>query len=614
MKLRLPSLDQIAAGARDAVLRFPGPVLAAVVATVAAFQLIADTPGKDEQPAVRLLTSALLALPLGVAGTVALERRLGGSAARRHLAALGGVLLAALVIPLYWIGFAGWTDTIRATRFAQLAILFHLLVACLPFLGRREPNAFWQFNRRIFERFLLGGIYAAALFFGLALALVALDQLFGMDVPERTYARLWVLMALLFHPLFFLGGVPRDVEALEADSSWPGGLRAFARFVLVPLTTLYLLILTAYFVKVVFTGQWPSGWIGWLVSGAAAVGILTLLLSGPPATRHEAPWAALFERWFWPAVLPAAVMLALAVGKRVGQYGITERRYFLAVLTAWLLVTAMVFTFRRRHGLIFIPISLAGLTAITFAGPWGAYAVSKRSQFGRLESLLASAGALEGGRVTKVPAGVTIEAGGQAANVIHYLVDTHGPRPLVEWLAAREFTVPDLPADTTRYAGSHTGPILTALGLQGFPADGRPQHVWVNRSPESAVDVAGWDWMVPLRQRAPSDTLWPQGDSLAAGLGVDQRSLEVRRGGALVAGVPLGAAIDTIAAWRLRGTQGNPPDALLEARAPDGTAMVYIRQVGLRDSAGVWRAEQFDGVVLVKREQGAVPAMPGSGR
>jgi hypothetical protein len=42
--------------------------------------------------------------------------------------------------------------------------------------------------------------------------------------------------------------------------------------------------------------------------------------------------------------------------------------------------------------------------------------------------------------------------------------------------------------------------------------------------------------------------------------------------------------------------------------------MVYIRQVGLRDSAGVWRAEQFDGVVLVKREQGAVPAMPGSGR
>ncbi len=600
MRLRLPSIDQIAAGTRDAVLRFPAPVLAAVLATVAAFQLIADTPGTSEEPAIRLLLASLLALPLGVAGTVGLERRLGGSAAGR----LGGIAIAALVIPLYWIGFAGWTDTIRATRFAQLAILFHLLVACLPFLGRREPNAFWQFNRRIFERFLLGGIYAAALFFGLALALVALDQLFGMDIPERTYARLWVLMALLFHPLFFLAGVPRDVEALEADNAWPGGLRAFARFVLVPLTTLYLLILTAYFVKVVTTSQWPSGWIGWLVSGAAAVGILTLLLSGPPATRHEAPGAALFERWFWPAVLPAAVMLALAVWKRIDQYGITERRYFLAVLTIWLFVTAAAFTWRRQRGLFFIPASLAVLAAVTFLGPWGAYRMSQRSQLGRLEVLLDSLGALEGGRITKVPAGADVRLGGEASNVVRYLVETHGGRPMVEWLGARDLAVGDLPADTVRHAGAHVQPVLAALGLESFPVGDRPQWLWANRGPEGAVDVTGYDWLVPLRQRAPSDTVWPGGDTLAAGLSLDQRGIEVRRGGAMVTAVPLGAALDSLAAWRLRTPQGNPPDSLLRVLAPDGGAMVHIRQLGIRDSAGSWRAQQFEGEVLVKRGTG----------
>ncbi len=601
MRLRLPSLDQIAAGTRDAVLRFPGPVLAAVLATVAAFQLIADTPGRDEQPALRLLTSALLALPLGVAGTVALARRLEG-----RKAGWLGIAVAALVIPLYWLGFPRWTETLQATRFFQLALFFHLLVACLPFLGRREPNAFWQFNRRIFERFLLGGIYAAALFFGLALALVALDQLFGLAVPDRTYARLWVVMALLFHPLFFLAGVPRVIEELEADNSWPGGLRAFARFVLVPLTTLYLLILTAYFVKVVVTGQWPSGWIGWLVSGAASVGILTLLLSGPPATRQEAPWAALFERWFWPAVLPAAVMLALAIGKRIDQYGLTERRYFLALLTAWLFATAVAFTIRRRRGLIFIPVTLAALAAVTFVGPWSAYAVSKRSQFARLETLLDSLGALEGGTLTKVAKGANADAGSQAASVVRYLVSTHGPRATVEWLAARDFTVPDLPPDTTRHVGAHAEPIITALGLQGFRSEGRAGWVWVNRPPEGAVDVTGYEWLVPLRQRVPSDTVWPAGDTLAAGLGLDHRSVEVRRGGALVAAIPLGETIDSIAAWRLRNAQENaPPDSLLVARAPDGRAMVHIRQAGLRDSLGVWRAEQFDGEVLVKGEGGA---------
>ena len=369
---------------------------------------------------------------------------------------LGGLLIAALVIPLYWLGFPRWTETLQASRFVQLAILIHLLVACVPFLGRREPNAFWQFNRRIFERWLLGAVYAAALFAGLVLALVALDKLFGMDVPDRTYARLWATMAFLFHPLFFLAGMPWDLGALETDDSWPGGLRAFARFVLVPLTTIYLVILTVYFVKVVVTGQWPSGWIGWLVSGAASVGILTLLLSGPPATRHEAPWASLFERWFWPAVLPAAVMLLLAIWKRIDQYGITERRYFLAILALWLLGIAIAFTIRRRLQLIFIPVTLAAVAAATFAGPWGAYDSSKRSQFARLETVLGSLGALSGGRLTKVAEGTDADAAAEAANIVRYLVQTHGPRPMVQWLAARDFTVSDLPPDTTRYIGSHT--------------------------------------------------------------------------------------------------------------------------------------------------------------
>jgi hypothetical protein len=116
------------------------------------------------------------------------------------------------------------------------------------------------------------------------------------------------------------------------------------------------------------------------------------------------------------------------------------------------------------------------------------------------------------------------------------------------------------------------------------------------------VDVTGFDWLVPLRQRAPSDPIWPAGDTLAAGLGMDGRSLEVRQGGALVSEIGFATLIDTLVAWRLRTPEGEAaPDSLLVARSPDGSSVVYIRHVGLRESDGVWRAEQFDGVVLVRR-------------
>ena len=85
MRLHLPSLDQIGAGTRTALVRFPGPVLASVLATIAAFQWIADR-GTGDEPAMRLLTSALLAIPLGVAGTVALERWLRSTIVAHALA------------------------------------------------------------------------------------------------------------------------------------------------------------------------------------------------------------------------------------------------------------------------------------------------------------------------------------------------------------------------------------------------------------------------------------------------------------------------------------------------------------------------------------------------
>jgi hypothetical protein len=54
--------------------------------------------------------------------------------------------------------------------------------------------------------------------------------------------------------------------------------------------------------------------------------------------------------------------------------------------------------------------------------------------------------------------------------------------------------------------------------------------------------------------------------------------------------------------WRLRTPHADvPPDSLLVARAADGSAVLYTRLVGLRDSAGVWHVEHVDGEVVVRR-------------
>ena len=144
---------------------------------------------------------------------------------------------------------------------------------------QRLELAHGRLDRQGQGRVAVGGLCSGA-----AIALAALDKLFGVDVPGTGYLRLWFTFGFVFNTWFFLGGVPRDFAALEASRDYPAGIKAFTQYVLLPIVAVYLVILTAYLVKVLPTWNWPSGWIGWLVSSVAAAGILSLRLVHPAAT------------------------------------------------------------------------------------------------------------------------------------------------------------------------------------------------------------------------------------------------------------------------------------------------------------------------------------------
>lgn len=330
------------------------------------------------------------------------------------------------------VGRLGWQ--VRALRYAQLSLGAHLLVAFVPFVRTGELNGFWQYNRTLFLRVLITGIYSAVLFAGLSIALVAIEQLFGVDWYHEVYLDLFLTIAFIFTTWFFAGGVPRDVGELEFLDDYPRGLKVFAQFVLIPLVTIYLTILTAYFVKVVITTEWPSGWIGWLVSSVSVVGILSILLTHPIRGREENRWIATYGRGFWLVMLPAIVMLLLAIWKRIAQYGVTEPRYILVVLTLWLAAMAVLYGIVRSQNIKLLPLSLCALAIITFGGPWGAYTVSRNSQTQRFAELLERNGMLDDGRAVAASADVSLEDRQELSGSLTYLLATHGTSHLTELL------------------------------------------------------------------------------------------------------------------------------------------------------------------------------------
>lgn len=314
---------------------------------------------------------------------------------------------------------------------------FHLLAAFSGFYMYEEINGFWQFNKVLFLRFLTSGLYAAVLYMGLACALLAVQELFGVEINGKVYADLYVVIAGLFNTVFFLGGVTKPLEDLNTDTSYPKGLKVFTQYVLIPLVTIYLLILYAYTLKILVQMNLPKGWVANLIIGFSVAGIFSLLLVYPIREQVENKWLKAFSRFYYFSLLPLIVLLFVAIGTRISAYGVTLERYMVAMLGVWLAVITLYFVFSKQKNIILIPVTLCLFFFGSIIGPWGIFQVSERSQLKRLYTLLEKNEAIVNGKVhllsQQKAQQVKIKDVNQVNSILEYLGNNHGFAGMTDW-------------------------------------------------------------------------------------------------------------------------------------------------------------------------------------
>jgi hypothetical protein len=473
--VRFPSIVTLSHRAGEVLRRFPWTL---AIGGFTAATAIAATTHHGNHDWARLAMVAALGLPLSVALTLFAEER-GWPASRAALLNATGIAL----LGLFYLAWPGPERKHEAIRYFQLNASLHLLVAVLPFFGRRETAAFWQYNRRLFLGFLRAAVFSAVLYLGLVVALVALDKLFGVHVPPELYARLYFVIVFVINTWIFLAEVPRDVPRLVDDTSYPRVLKVFAQYILTPLVFIYLLLLLAYLVKIVAGGEWPSGWIGWLVTSVAVAGLLGFLLVHPLRDDPEESWIRTYTRWLFVGLIPASIMLLVAFWKRVLPYGLTELRLLGVLLGFWLLVMAVSYTLRPDAGIKRIPVTLAALLLLTLYGPLSVTGISVASQGRRLASLVGQRDSREASAALRF----LLEHGArrQVAAAIP------GQLPVIDWDSLPEQREKREKAAGEILATAH----IPYVSQSSFGSEGR---LYLYARQEAATPIRGYDWMVRL--------------------------------------------------------------------------------------------------------------------
>lgn len=410
--MRLPSPGFLLSAFVSVFRRFPGTMFFAVLGTMACLCLMDDLGGSyDNQDLwIRQWLISLIGLPFLTAFVAYSESN--------HWEKWKGTLLqilgvAATVAAWFWLdNKAPNFDWQILPQYLALLLIGHLAVAFAPYLNNRPVRDFWDYNRQLFANIVVGALFSFVIYSGLALAMLAVDNLFDLHIPSQRYAQLFVVLAGIFNTSYFLYHFPKSYtlegsRQEESETEQPKAttgaynwiFRTLCKFVLIPIVLLYFLILYAYGAKIGLQWSLPKGWVSSLIIGFSVAGIFTYLLNFYLPEEDRSLLVHAFKRWFWWVLLPLTGLLFIAIGKRIGDYGVTEPRFLVAQLGIWLAVVCLYFLISKKDNIKFIPITLAIFALLWAFGPLSAFSVSLRSQSGIMKDVLTQYGRFENGKL-----------------------------------------------------------------------------------------------------------------------------------------------------------------------------------------------------------------------
>lgn len=375
-------------------------------------------------------------------------------------------------------------------------ILSHLLVAFISFTKKEnEEQHFWQYNKNLFINLFLTAVFTGVLTSGVELAILAIQELFNFNFEGKIYLETYAALAIFGSTSIFLLFNESGLEYLEKEGSYPVVLKFFTQFILIPLLIIYVVILYFYCLKITINWELPRGWVSYLVLAYSIVGIFALLLVHPLHKEKAKSWIILFNKIFYYTLIPLIVLLFVAIFTRVLQYGYTEARYFVLLISVWLTSVVLYFIFSKKATIKFIPISLFVFGVFALIFPYfNAFSVSKRSQENELKQLLTENKILVNGLIDfKVPIADSVKT--DVEDKFEYLTERKDNEFIKSFLDAKTKKLVD--KDNYWYNGLFKNVKFTAVNLDNYI------RIFTNKN---TYDINNYNYFIKSENRGDIET------------------------------------------------------------------------------------------------------------
>lgn len=380
-------------GLTDAVARFPlSTVFLLGAALINAYLII-----NDQNDSSYLFTFIMGAF-LGAVSQAAYERFFTKLAHRLMLMAAAILLTAGYYLIIQSVPTLGLEIQLRT-----YIALFTLLIA---FIWIPTINNSISFNKNFmisFKSFFHSLFFSGVIFAGVAIILGAIDLLI-VSLNYKAYPQAANITFLLFAPMYFLSLIPvylntnqkDQQQAIEKAARCPKFLEILISYIVIPLLSVFTLILVIYLVKNIGGEFWSDNLLEPMIVSYSITVILVYIL----ASDIENKFTTLFRKIFPKILVPIVALQIIASFITLSDTGLTHTRYYVILYGIFAVVSCILLSFLpvRKNGVIAALLIL--FSVISSVPPVDAFTISKNSQMKTVEEILVKNGMLQNNKLT----------------------------------------------------------------------------------------------------------------------------------------------------------------------------------------------------------------------
>ena len=310
---------------------------------------------------------------------------------------LTAIVTQVLVLAL-WLGVSLYLTQFERFSMQQLVgvsatvVTMVLSLFLLCFYRKDDDVPFWIFAQRLFVAITAGVVVSGILTLGIILFVQSLDWLFGMEV-NGWFLYIPTFCMVLLAPLLAMSQIPEgEQKHIRRIAPYTGFIKGVSQYLFIPLLLLYIATLYVYAAKILITWQLPVGWVCYLVSASMLGMVILIFITFPLQYEQGNSFFKKLMRCLPLAMLPLLVLMSVAIGRRLSDYGITVSRLYVVVFNLWCYVVCIGLLLSRNRRIWWVPASFAVVLLLISVGPWSIPNVTEHRLQAEVREAFASSG------------------------------------------------------------------------------------------------------------------------------------------------------------------------------------------------------------------------------